>query len=67
MNRNYDNPSPMRRAALAFPAECSRSASEQWNRMTGKRLGGNRRIDALARRLNILGHFSNESPGPRAA
>ena len=66
MNHHHDNLSPMRRAAMAFPAQRSRAESEQWCHLTGKRLEGNRRIEALARRLNCLGYF-NERPGPRAA
>ncbi|MCH2135328.1 MAG: hypothetical protein MK101_01965 [Phycisphaerales bacterium] len=66
MYRQQDNLTPMRRAAMAFPAQQSRQASDDWRRMTGRRLDEDRRIDALARRLNCLGYF-DETPGPRAA
>ena len=66
MNHRHNNTSLMRRAAMAFPAQQSRAESEQWCHLTGKRLAGNRRIEALARRFNCLGYFS-EQPGPRAA
>lgn len=66
MNHQPNNPNLLRRAAMAFPAQRSRDESEQWCHLTGKRLEGSRRIEALARRLNCLGYF-NEQPGPRAA
>lgn len=66
MNRPFDIPETRHSPSLRFPVEESRICSDQWRYLTGQRLGDDRHLEALARRFNCLGHFT-DSPGPRAA